>query len=149
MQDEAYGLLASNLRLTSRQTGSSTALMVTSASPGEGKTSVTIGIARACARMGLRAIAIEADLRRPTFGRVTDVERSGGVSRVLSGSGDLARELLWLDPATMQPRGAGDDDHGLLGLLPAGDLRPTPSARSRVPRWASSWSAPARSRTSS
>jgi capsular exopolysaccharide synthesis family protein len=126
MQDEAYGLLASNLRLTSRQTGSSTALMITSASPGEGKTSVTIGIARACARMGLRAIAIEADLRRPTFGRVTDVERSGGVSSVLSGSGDLARELLWLDPATMQPRAAGDDDHGLLGLLPAGDLPPNP-----------------------
>lgn len=121
-QSEAYGLLAANLRLAGRQSGS-TVLMVTSPSPGDGKTSVTLGIARACARLGLNVIAIEADLRRPTFGQFTDVTLSQGLTGVLSGTMDLEHELLWLDANTLQPSlNDGDQEDGELGLLPAGQL---------------------------
>lgn len=42
-------------------------LMVTSAVPGEGKSTVAAGIARAIALSGERVTLVEADMRRPTF----------------------------------------------------------------------------------
>src|SRR4051812_7821965 len=69
-QQEAYGLLAANIRLSASHAGlepgvrgPSNVLMVTSPSPADGKTSVSFGVARAYARLGMRVILIEADLR--------------------------------------------------------------------------------------
>ena len=75
--------------------------MFTSPGPGDGKTSVTIGVARAFAELGLSVIAIEADLRRPKFARHADVSSSAGLTAVLAGS-PVADELLWLDAGTMR-----------------------------------------------
>jgi Mrp family chromosome partitioning ATPase len=43
------------------------ALMVASAAPGDGKTTVARHLAGAAARMGSRVLLLEADLRRPTI----------------------------------------------------------------------------------
>ncbi|MDQ3849209.1 MAG: Wzz/FepE/Etk N-terminal domain-containing protein [Actinomycetota bacterium] len=123
-QREAYGLLAANLRLAAAGRGSSV-VMITSPSPGEGKTSVTLGVARAYARLGLSVVAIEADLRRPAFGRFADVSSSGGLTGVLAG-GSLANELLWLDADTLGPSGRDAGARGAIGLLPAGGGRDNP-----------------------
>jgi capsular exopolysaccharide synthesis family protein len=122
-QREAYGLLAANLRLSVIGQAVSV-VMITSPGPGEGKTSVTIGAARAFARLGLSVLAIEADLRRPTFGRYTDVGMSEGLSGVLDGKA-LADELIWLDPGTLRAVDRDDVD-GAIGVLPAGELPITP-----------------------
>jgi polysaccharide biosynthesis transport protein len=129
-QREAYGLLAANLRLSTGGTAISV-VMVTSPSPGEGKTSVTIGVARAFARLGLRVIAIEGDLRRPAFGRYVDVGASEGLSGVLGGSA-LERELIWLEPAELTPVDKDDVD-GAIGLLPAGKLPDNPQRALSAP----------------
>lgn len=123
-QREAFGLLASNVRLSTTAPGSSV-VMITSPAPGDGKTSVTLGVARAYARLGLRVIAIEADLRRPSFARFTDVSPSAGLTGVLSGA-MIARELIWLDAATLQPSGIDAGEGGAVGLLPAGELPDNP-----------------------
>ena len=122
-QREAYGLLASNLQLATTGRGSSV-VMITSPGPGDGKTSVTLGIARAYAQLGLSVIAIEADLRRPAFRRYADVTASAGVTGVLGG-GSIEHELIWLDAATLRPSRNGSGG-GAIGLLPAGEIPENP-----------------------
>jgi succinoglycan biosynthesis transport protein ExoP len=123
-QREAYGLLAANLRLSATGRASSV-IMITSPGPGDGKTSVTLGVARAYAQLGLSVIAIEADLRRPAFGRYADVSGSAGLTGVLSGAA-VARELIWLDVDTLRPARDDSGGHGAFGLLPAGELPDNP-----------------------
>jgi polysaccharide biosynthesis transport protein len=122
-QREAYGLLAANLRLSSSGHAVSV-VMVTSPGPGEGKTSVTIGVARAFARLGLKVIAIEADLRRPAFSRYVDVGASEGLGGVLGGR-PLDGELIWVEPDDLDAVDRDDAD-GAIGLLPAGPLPDNP-----------------------
>jgi succinoglycan biosynthesis transport protein ExoP len=89
-------------------------VMVTSAMPGEGKSTVAAGLARAAALAGQRVILVEADLRRPTFHEqfalATD---SRGLTNALV-SGASARELL--QPVLNGMRG--------LSVLPSGPLPP-------------------------
>jgi succinoglycan biosynthesis transport protein ExoP len=123
-QVEAYGLLAANLRL-SGPGRSSSVVMITSPGPGDGKTSVALGVARAYARLGLSVVAIEADVRRPAFARYADVSGSRGLTGVLAG-GAVARELIWLDPATLRQVDVDDGEGGAIGLLPVGALPDNP-----------------------
>lgn len=123
-QREAYGMLASNLRASTIGPALSV-LMVTSPGPGDGKTSVTLGVARAYAQLGLTVIMIEADLRRPSFGRFTDVTTSGGLTSALGGSA-VAHELIWLDANSLQVTGQAAGDRGFIGVLPAGALPDNP-----------------------
>ncbi|MGI8624585.1 MAG: DUF6544 family protein [Solirubrobacteraceae bacterium] len=121
-QREAYGLLAANLRL-SAVTRSSRVLMVTSSGPAEGKTSVTFGVARACAPLGLKVVAIEADLRHPSFARFTEVSFSSGLAGVLDGSTMMAKALIRLNVDTLQSTANGAARGGEVAVLPAGALR--------------------------
>lgn len=131
-QAEAYGLLASNLRLAALGSSRSV-IMITSPSPADGKTSVTIGLARAYARLGMTVAVIEADMRRPAFGRYTDVSFSAGVTGVLAG-GSVADELLWLDADTLRPSEQEPDAGGVIGILPAGDVPDNPQRTLSDPR---------------
>jgi polysaccharide biosynthesis transport protein len=127
-QREAYGLLAANLRLSSgahrqgagrrERPDSGQVMMITSPGPGEGKTTVSFGVARACARLGMNVVLIEADLRRPAFNRFTDVNESRGITAVLEGVADFERELLWLDPETLLPSLGEGAYEGRLAILP-------------------------------
>jgi polysaccharide biosynthesis transport protein len=60
-------------------------LMVASAAPGDGKTTVARHLAGAAARMGSRVLLLEADLRRPTIAVQLDVASGPGVADVLIG----------------------------------------------------------------
>jgi capsular exopolysaccharide synthesis family protein len=89
-------------------------VLVTSAVPGEGKSTVAAGLARATALAGQRVVLVEADLRRPTFHQQFDLGPDHrGLTAALVG-GVPARELL----RTVLP--------GLrtLSVLPAGPLPP-------------------------
>jgi capsular exopolysaccharide synthesis family protein len=88
--------------------------MVTSAVPGEGKSTVAAGLARAAALAGQRVILVEADLRRPTFHEQFALgDDPRGLTTALVG-GAAVRGLL--RPALSGMRN--------LSVLPAGPLPP-------------------------
>jgi non-specific protein-tyrosine kinase len=127
-QREAYGMLAANLRFSALSHDFNT-VMITSPSPEEGKTSVTLGLARALALLGQRVIAIEADLRRPSFARYAQLEAlGGGLSAVLNGGGRLSDKLIWLDASTFEPVTLGAVREGLsFAVLPVGPIPLNPA----------------------
>jgi capsular exopolysaccharide synthesis family protein len=126
-QQEAYGLLAASLRFSALSADFGT-LMVTSAGPGEGKTSVTLGLARALALLGERVIAIEADLRRPSFGEYLSTPASaGGLAAALRAPAQFQSKLVWIDAATLKmTRASAASASPSFRVLPAGPLPANP-----------------------
>lgn len=89
-------------------------VLVTSAAPGEGKTTAAAGLARAFARAGRPVVAVEADLRRPGLTTALGGDRAGTPARGLTAAivgGVPVRDLL----VEVEPG---------LRLLPAGELPP-------------------------
>lgn len=128
IQREAYGMLAANVRLA--RGGEPQVVMTTSPSPEEGKTSVTLGVARALARLGLRVIVLEADLRRPSMQRHAELPTTRGLSGLLAAGGSLTEDLVWLDATSMRPVTLDNVSDGLsFALVPAG---PVPSHAARL-----------------
>ena len=60
-------------------------LVVTSAAAGEGKSTVVRNLALAYAEMGLRVLAVEFDMRRPSLGALFDVDDQLGVTHFFAG----------------------------------------------------------------
>jgi capsular exopolysaccharide synthesis family protein len=77
---EAYRMLRSNL--VSEWWGLKT-LVVTSAHPGEGKTTTSTNLAATYARQGVKVVLVECDLRRPSLGRYFGIERDVDLMDVL------------------------------------------------------------------
>ncbi len=125
IQREAYGLLAANLRFGAL-TAESKVLLISSASPAEGKTSTTLGIARALARMGVRVVAIEADLRRPTFAKHAALGDGRGIAGVLSDRIQVTEGLVEVDADTLEASSGDRSEGGTFQVLPAGDLPGNP-----------------------
>ncbi len=69
------------------------AVVVTSAGPGEGKTTIATNLATAIAQSGKRVLLIDTDLRRPRLHRVFGISSERGATTALVGEGDL-RDLV-------------------------------------------------------
>jgi len=81
---EEYRFLAS--KVASLATSRFTTIGVVSATPGEGKTTVALGLAAALARTcAQRVLLLEADLRQPSLEKYLGLPRVGGVAEWLSG----------------------------------------------------------------
>lgn len=63
--------------------------LITSASPGEGKSTTVSNLAIAIAEVGQRVLLIDADLRKPRIHGIFGVESSPGLTDLLSATGDL------------------------------------------------------------
>lgn len=88
--------------------------VVTSALPGEGKSTTTINLAIALADAGSRVALVDGDLRRPSLGRYMGIEGTAGLTTVLIGRATL--------DDVVQPWG-----NGRLHVLPSGQVPPNPS----------------------
>jgi capsular exopolysaccharide synthesis family protein len=69
-------------------------LMVTSAIPGEGKTTVSIDLAHAVALSGRSVVLVEMDLRRPTFVEQFDLHTHDGLTTALTRGTPLSELLV-------------------------------------------------------
>jgi polysaccharide biosynthesis transport protein len=74
-------------------------IMVTSALPGEGKTSLAVSLARLAAASGRSVLLIECDLRRPAVNRALGVVAPAGLTDVLAGHRTLS-ETSYEDPVS-------------------------------------------------
>ncbi len=81
---ESFRSLAANLKYVAVDRDLRV-VMITSASPHEGKSSVGVGIAAALAESGHTVVLVDADLRRPSISRVTQLEGSVGLTSILIG----------------------------------------------------------------
>ncbi len=111
---EAIRLLRTNLEFAaaSRPIAS---LAVTSAGPGEGKTTVTANLAISMAQAGFTTVIVDADLRRPTLHNLFGIRNDRGLTSLLTRP-DQAWQ--WAAVSTVSPN---------LMVIPSGPVPPNPS----------------------
>jgi succinoglycan biosynthesis transport protein ExoP len=89
-------------------------MLVTSAQPGEGKTTTAVNLAITLAQLGSRVLVIDADMRKPRVGEVLRVEANGrGLSTCLAGQHSLEESVA----STLIPN---------VFVLPCGPVPPNP-----------------------
>ena len=122
---EAYRTLRANLQYLGIRKPLK-AILISSASPGQGKTTVTANLAFAIAASGANTLVIDGDLRRPQLHRALRVDGyEAGLTDVLVGSASVQKALLSLSlPST---DGQRDGAAGRIGFLPSGPVPPNPS----------------------
>ncbi|WP_088942555.1 polysaccharide biosynthesis tyrosine autokinase [Rhodococcus sp. 1168] len=89
-------------------------IVVTSAVPAEGKTTVAVNLALALAEAGHRVVLVEGDLRRPRVSKYLGLIGSVGLSTVLAGQADITDVI---QPSSYEG----------LDVLASGPLPPNPS----------------------
>ena len=91
---EAYKAIRTNINFTlGVDSNECKKLIITSAIPGEGKTTTCINLAIAFAETGTRVIVIDGDLRKPRIYRHLSLERENGLSDYLCGMIDLDKAI--------------------------------------------------------
>jgi succinoglycan biosynthesis transport protein ExoP len=117
---EAFHLIRAHLRYFNVDRDLRT-LLVASAAPGDGKTTVARHLASAAARMGSRVLLLEADLRRPTVAQQMEVKSGPGLSDVLIGAVSLSEATQRIDLGSASVGGSG---RRVLDVLVAGAVLP-------------------------
>jgi len=102
---ENFRLIRSSILLNRSPMGEARVIMLTSARPGEGKTTVSANVAWAFSSMGEKTLLIDCDLRRGRVHNVAGVPNLPGLTRLLTGQATLEEclvkspaENLWLLP---------------------------------------------------
>ncbi len=121
---EAYRALRANLEyLSIRRPVRS--ILITSATPEQGKTTVAANLGVALARSGASTVVIEADLRRPRLAAALSQPGSGpGLTSLLVGAADLVSGVRDI-PLPAGSEGARPP--GRCSFIPSGPMPPNPS----------------------
>lgn len=90
---EEYRTLRTNLRYAGIENPGGT-LLITSANPGEGKTTTAANLAIAMAQAGKRVVLLDADLRRPGVYRIFDLENENGLTSLFLDQPVLLEDVL-------------------------------------------------------
>jgi capsular exopolysaccharide synthesis family protein len=99
-------------------------IMVASAAPGDGKTTIARHLGAAAATMGSRVLLMEVDLRRPTLAQGLGIPAGPGLSDVLIGSLSLDEAVRSI--AIDAPSGEGSGGRKLDVLVSGAVLPPNP-----------------------
>ena len=90
-------------------------LLITSALPGEGKTTTTVNLGATLASLGSKVLIVDCDMRRPACHRAAGVKNSPGFVQCLTGRVDLSEAVL---PVNGVPN---------LSVIPCGPIPPNPA----------------------
>lgn len=90
---EAYKTLRTNLEFSFSQTGSK-ALLFTSTSQGEGKSTSCLNAAITFGEAGFKTVLIDCDLRRPNVGPLLGLNHREGLSSLLTGHSQINDMLI-------------------------------------------------------
>ncbi|HXH77222.1 polysaccharide biosynthesis tyrosine autokinase [Nocardioides sp.] len=110
---EAFRQLRTNLRFVDVDKPPRR-IVITSALPGEGKSTVSANLARLVAQTGEKVVLIDADLRRPTMAGTFGIDGHVGLTQVVAGDVAVSQALV-------------ESDIPNLVLLPSGRIPPNPS----------------------
>lgn len=116
---EAYYSIRTALQFSTAD-GAPRSLLVTSTRPAEGKSTSSVAIAQNFAKLGMRVLLVDGDLRNPSLHRVLQCDNQQGFSNYLTGA-SLASMVQGTDLAT-------------LTFLPCGPLPPNPAELLGGPR---------------
>ena len=108
---EAYRILYTNLRYSVPSSTQKRIFLVTSAGPGEGKTTNACNLALTTANTGKRTILVDADLRHPAIHKVFGCSIKTGLSSFLIGEADLDEVLRPTEVSALK-------------ILPSGPITP-------------------------
>lgn len=89
---ESLRRLFATVRLTARLRPGSV-MVVSSALPGEGKTTLVMSLARVLAGAGVRVLVIEGDMRRPALSKMLDPADKAGLCEVLTERRELSTAI--------------------------------------------------------
>ena len=123
-EQEAFELIRARLRYFKIDRELRT-LLVVSASPGEGKTTIARHLASAAARVGSAVLLLEADLRQPALARQLGLQPGPGLADVLIGE-----QSLWSATQLVDVDSSAEDGSAVssLDVLAAGvPLPPNPA----------------------
>ena len=129
-ESESFQLIRAHLRYFNVDRELRT-LLVASAAPGDGKTTIARHLAGAAARMGSRVLLLEADLRRPTIAQQLGVQSGPGLADVLIGAVMLNEATQTIDLET--PSGDGAKGRTFDVLVAGAALPPNPGELDREP----------------
>lgn len=109
-------------------------LVITSPSPGDGKSFVAVNLAMAYARAGYKTVLVSSDLRRPSLERILSVEQTAsGLAALLASPSPGSRSVLGLDSGATASDGPVREDVVVpcvvpnLLFLPTGPIPPNPA----------------------
>ncbi len=123
-ESEAFRTLRTTITFSQREID---CLAVTSAQPGDGKTTILANLGVAYARAGKRTLLIDADLRRPGLSRLLQVRGIDGLSQVLHAAAPVSELASQSVRPTLLPR---------LDVLPCGSRPSDPVELLSSPRLA-------------
>lgn len=119
----AFSLIRAHLRFFNVNRELRT-LIIASAAPGDGKTTIARHLAEAAARSGTRVLLLEADLRDPTLAEQLDIAPGPGLADVLIGATPM-RDAI--QPVHLEaPPGEGAEGRILDTLVAGAVLPPNP-----------------------
>ncbi len=118
---EAYRSLRTSILLSHSGKPPRT-ILVTSALPGEGKTTTAINTAIVLAQTGARTLLVDLDMRKPEIGRKFGLNGGHGMSIFLSGNSDLSSQIV-------------ETPYDNLFVIPAGPQPPNPAELVGSERW--------------
>ena len=111
---ETYKAIRTNIMFSVPKHENGNVIVVTSASPGEGKTTTSINLALIFAQMGVRVLLVDCDLRKPRVHRYMGLKRGLGVSNIICGYTEAENAIH---------RNVKEN----LDVITAGDIPPNPA----------------------
>jgi succinoglycan biosynthesis transport protein ExoP len=101
----------------------SRSVLVTSAVPGEGKTTLALALARFAAEMGKRVVIVDCDLARPALARRLRLGEGPGLLDLLSGRSALSEAIQSPPQERLQAIAPGALTHDVPGIVATGQMR--------------------------